>query len=66
MCCVHVVPLLGYEQINISDGRRGSSRHADMVMEMIGQQAAARAWEGRSSWLMMLCSSHALALSIKR
>ena len=31
ICCVHVVPLLGYEQTNISDGRRGSSRHADMV-----------------------------------
>lgn len=31
MCCVHVVPLLGYEQINVSDGRRGKLRHAAMV-----------------------------------
>ena len=31
ICCVHVVPLLGYEQMNMSDGRRGRLRHAEMV-----------------------------------
>ncbi len=31
MCCVHVVPDLGYEQMKISEGRRGNDLHATMV-----------------------------------
>jgi len=38
MCCVHVVPLLGYEQMKISEERNGRLRHAAKVDgEVIGR-----------------------------
>ena len=35
MCCVQVVPLLGYEQTKTSDGRRGRDLHFWIVAQEV-------------------------------
>jgi hypothetical protein len=35
MCCIQVVPLLGYEQTKTSDGRRGRDLHFWIVAQEV-------------------------------